>query len=136
MVKEAEIHAADDKRKKEEVEARNTADTLCYTAEKSLRDAGDKVTAELKTEIEGKVKALREVLQTASVDDLKSKTQDLSLSLQKIGQAMYGQQGGTDGGQGPQPQDGNNNGSSGNAGPQGQNNSGNTNGPVEGEIVS
>jgi len=91
MVKESEMHADEDKKRKEEVEARNLADSLCYTAEKSLRDAGDKVSDDTKKEIEEKVKSIRDNLQTASIDDLKQKTQELSLSLQKIGQEMYKQ---------------------------------------------
>lgn len=133
MVREAESHAASDKKKKEEVETRNMADSLCYTAEKSLRDAGDKVPADVKTEIETKVKALRDVLQTAPVEDLKNKTQELSLSLQKIGQAMYGQNGqpgatgpqGNPAGSGPQQ-----------SGPSDGDTQNNSNGPVEGEVVS
>jgi len=88
MVREAESHSSEDKKRREDAEARNLADSLCYTAEKSLRDAGDKVPADLKKEIEDKVKSIRDVLQTASSEDLKQKTQDLSLSLQKIGQAL------------------------------------------------
>ena len=93
MRQEAEAHAEEDKKRKEQVEARNIADTLCYTAEKTLKDAGDKVSKELKGEVEEKVKDLRSVLATASVEDLKQKTEDLSQSLQKIGQLMYGQPG-------------------------------------------
>ena len=99
MRQEAEAHAEEDKKRKEQVEARNIADTLCYTAEKTLKDAGDKVSEELKGEVEEKVKVLREVLATASVEDLKQKTEDLSQSLQKVGQTMYGS--GQDGQQGP-----------------------------------
>lgn len=119
MVGDAQNHAADDKRKKEEIEARNAADNMCYTAEKSLRDAGDKVPADVKSEIEGKVKVLRDVLATASGDDLRSKTQDLSLALQKIGQAMYGQGGGQ------QPDSGDDK----------KDDKGGSDGPVEGEVV-
>ena len=142
MVKEAESHAADDKKKKEEVEVRNTADNMCYTAEKALRDAGDKVPADVKTEVETKVKTLREVLQTASVSELKDKTQELSLAMQKIGQSMYGQDGtGTENPNAGGPGSGN---SGGNGGTGPQNNQGgdsgnkdqNGNGPVEGEIVN
>ncbi len=93
MTRDAEAHAAEDLKKKEQVEARNIADTLCYTAEKTLKDAGDKVSAELKKEVEEKVKALRSVLATASTEELKQKTEDLSQSLQKVGQAMYGSAG-------------------------------------------
>lgn len=130
FVKEAEKYAGEDKKRKEQVEARNTADTLCYTAEKSLKDAGDKVSAELKTDVETKVKDLRAVLQTASVEELKQKTQVLSDTLMKIGQAMYGQQGpqGQPGNTGPSSGQ-NNNGTNNNGGPT------NTNGPVEGEVV-
>ncbi len=130
MVRDAEANAATDKKRKEEVETRNIADSLCYTAEKSLKDAGDKVPAELKNEIEDKVKDLRDVLQTASVDDLRKKTQDLSTAMQKIGQSMYGQQpgqgqsgpGGNTGPNGTEPNTGNPDGS-------------NDTGPVEGEVV-
>lgn len=89
MVREAEQHANEDKKRREEVETRNLADSLCYTAEKSLKDAGDKVPADVKASVEDKVKDIREKLQTASVEDLKQKTKDLSDELQKIGQAMY-----------------------------------------------
>ena len=91
MVKEAEAHSEEDKKRKEQAEARNIADTLCYTAEKSLKDAGDKVPEDIKKEIEEKVKDLRNVLQTAEVKELKQKTQDLSTSLQKIGEHLYKQ---------------------------------------------
>jgi molecular chaperone DnaK len=89
MVKESELHAEEDKKRKEEVETRNMADSLCYTAEKSLKDAGDKVPEELKKEIEDKVKDIRDNLQTESIDSLKQKTQDLSSTLQKIGEHLY-----------------------------------------------
>lgn len=91
LVREAEAHQNEDKKRREEVEARNLADTLCYTAEKSLKDAGDKVPADLKSNIEGKVKDIRDNLQTDSVETLKQKTKDLSDELQKIGQYMYQQ---------------------------------------------
>jgi len=89
MVREAEQHASEDKKRREEIETRNLADSLCYTAEKSLKDAGDKVPVDIKTSVENKVKDIRDKLQTASMDELKQKTKDLSDELQKIGQAMY-----------------------------------------------
>jgi len=89
MIREAETHANDDKKRKEEVETRNLADSLCYTAEKALKDAGDKVSEDIKKSIEDKVKDIRDNLQTASVENLKQKTKDLSDELQKIGQSMY-----------------------------------------------
>ena len=123
MVKESEAHAGEDQKRKEEVEARNLADALCYTAEKSLRDAGDKVPADVKKEIEDKVKDIKDNLQTASAETLKQKTQELSLAMQKIGQAMYGQ--GAQGKPGePNPQ----------GGPSGDNKD-KKDEPVEGEVV-
>ncbi|HLC87625.1 MAG TPA: molecular chaperone DnaK [Patescibacteria group bacterium] len=92
MTKEAEANAEADKAKKEEIETRNHADTLVYTAEKSLKDAGDKVPADVKTEVEEKIKAVKDA-KDASIDDLKAKADALAESLQKIGSAMYKDQG-------------------------------------------
>lgn len=105
MTEEATKFAEEDRKKKEAAEARNMADNLCYTAEKALKDAGDKVDEKTKKSIEEKVKSLREVLATASVEDLKSKTQELSTELQKIGEQLYKQQGPQAGGV-PQPDEG------------------------------
>lgn len=91
MTKEAEAHAAEDAEKRERIETRNAADSLIFTAEKALKDAGDKVSAEIRKEVEDKVSGLKGVLETGSKADLENKTKDLSESLQKIGQAMYGQ---------------------------------------------
>ncbi len=92
MTKEAEAHAAEDEAKKGKVEARNKADNMVYVAEKSLKDAGDKVAADVKKEVEEKISALKSVLEIGTKEDLETKTKDLSDSLQKIGQAMYQQQ--------------------------------------------
>ncbi|MBI4100594.1 molecular chaperone DnaK [Candidatus Microgenomates bacterium] len=89
MTKEAEAHASEDQAKKERIEAKNTADNLIFTAEKTLREGGDKVPAEIKSEVEEKVAALKAVLETGTKEDLEAKTKDLSDSLQKVGQAMY-----------------------------------------------
>lgn len=94
MTKEAEAHAEEDKKRKEEVEIRNQADTLVFTAERSLKDAGDKVSAEVRTDVEQKLSDLKGVIQTASPEDLKPKMEALSDALQKIGAAMYQQPGG------------------------------------------
>ncbi len=88
MTKEAEIHAQEDAVKKEKIEAKNAADSLIFTAEKSLKDAGDKVSAELKSEVEEKIKALKDILDSGTKEDLEAKTSELSDSLQKVGQAM------------------------------------------------
>lgn len=89
MTKEAEAHAEEDKKRKEEIEIRNQADTLVYTAERSLKDAGDKVSAEVRTDVEQKLSDLKSVVQTASAEDLKPKMDALSEALQKVGAAMY-----------------------------------------------
>jgi molecular chaperone DnaK len=91
MTKEAELHSKEDAEKKEKVETRNHADALVFTAEKSLKDAGDKVSPEVKTEVEGKIKDLKDILDSGSKEDIESKTKDLSESLSKIGQAAYQQ---------------------------------------------
>ncbi len=91
MKEEAEKHSEEDKREQEKIEARNKADSLVYTAEKALKDAGDKTPKELKGEIENKIKDLKETLGKGDAKELEEKTQGLSESLQKIGQQMYDQ---------------------------------------------
>ncbi len=92
MKEEAEKHAEEDKAEKEKIEARNKADSLIYTAEKSLKDAGDKLDKSVKGDVEGKIKDLKEALDKASAQELEQKTNALSEALQKIGQTMYGAQ--------------------------------------------
>jgi molecular chaperone DnaK len=91
MRQEAERHAGEDSRRKEEVETRNAADSLAYTAEKTLREHGDKLPADVKQEIEGKTATLRTALQGQDVSAIKSAMQALSDSIQKAGSAVYGQ---------------------------------------------
>jgi molecular chaperone DnaK len=93
LQREAEMHAAEDQAKREEIEARNNADNLAYQAEKILRDNADKVPAELKAEVDGKVQAVRTALQGQDTQAIRSASEDLSASLQKIGQAVYAAQG-------------------------------------------
>lgn len=88
MTKEAEMHAADDKKKQESAEIRNTAEQLIYTAEKSLREYGEKVSAEVKSGVEGKVEELKKIKDGADLDAIKKGSEALSLELQKIGEAM------------------------------------------------
>ncbi|MCL0076305.1 molecular chaperone DnaK [Dehalococcoidia bacterium] len=92
MQREAEQHAAEDARRKEEVETRNMADNLAYTAEKTLREQGDKVPADLRSEVEGKVAAVRSALSGGDVSYLKSTSRELSEALQKVGAAVYQQE--------------------------------------------
>jgi molecular chaperone DnaK len=95
MVKDAEKFAVEDEKRKDRIEARNNADSAVYTAEKTLRDLGDKVPADVKNEVEAKAAELKGILETGSVEDLKHKTDDLMQSVQKIGAAMYQQPGAT-----------------------------------------
>lgn len=89
MRKEAEMHAAEDAKKKEAIEAKNQADSLVFTAEKTLKDAGDKAPADLKSDVETKLKALKDILETGTKEDLEAKSKDLMDALQKLGGAMY-----------------------------------------------
>ncbi|MDP1722843.1 MAG: molecular chaperone DnaK [Candidatus Gottesmanbacteria bacterium] len=89
MRKEAEEHAAEDTAKKEKIEVRNHADNMLYTAEKTLKDMGDKVKPEDKTAVEEKMKALKDILDTGSKEDLEKATNELSEVAQKVGAAAY-----------------------------------------------
>ena len=103
MKREAERFAAEDAKRKEEVEIRNSADSLAYTAEKTLRDYGDKVPANVKQEIESKVAALRSALQGKDVNSIRNSMQQLSQAMQKIGASVYQQRGQPPpGGKGPE----------------------------------
>ncbi len=94
MARDAEAHAAEDTKKKEEIEARNNADSLIYTAERIFREQGDKVPADLKQEIEGKIAALRSALQGSDINYIRNTTRELSDLMQKVGAAVYQQQAG------------------------------------------
>ncbi|WP_419787416.1 molecular chaperone DnaK [Pseudodesulfovibrio sp.] len=91
MVKDAESHAEDDKKKQQLIETRNNADTLVYTTEKSIRELGDKVDATLKADIESKVEALKKALEGDDVDEIKAKTDELSQSSHKLAEQLYAQ---------------------------------------------
>ena len=88
MKKDAEDHAAEDTKKKELIDTRNLAEQLIYTAEKSLKDHEAEVPADVKTEIEDKIKAVREVKEGDDKTAIESATEALSTSLQKIGEIM------------------------------------------------
>ncbi|MBI2836611.1 MAG: molecular chaperone DnaK [Chloroflexi bacterium] len=92
MRREAEAHAAEDAKRREEVETRNAADTLVYTAEKTLRDNKDKIPADLNQEVEKKISALQSAQQGQDIEALRRATQELSDALQKVGAAVYQQQ--------------------------------------------
>lgn len=93
MKKDAELHADDDKKKREVIDAKNMADSLIFTAEKTLKDAGDKVDSNLKADVEEKIKNLREIKDRDNItaEELKTQTDTLSQSLQEVGAKMYEQ---------------------------------------------
>ncbi|MEK7082566.1 MAG: Hsp70 family protein, partial [Patescibacteria group bacterium] len=91
MKKDAELHAEEDKNLREMADMKNTADAIVYTSEKSLRDAGDKVPADLKSDIESKITALKQVKDGTDKNAIRSASEALSVTLQKIGEIMYKQ---------------------------------------------
>lgn len=93
MKKDAEIHEAEDKKKKEMIEIRNTADSTIFQSEKTLKDLGEKVKPEMKKEVEEKIEALKKVKDSEDLEAIKKNLDDLSTSLQKIGAEMYKDQG-------------------------------------------
>ena len=89
MVKDAEAHAAEDKKKKEGVEAKNRAESLIHETEKNMKELGDKVSASDKGKVEADIKALQDVLESNDPDKIKEKTEALMQSSMKIGEALY-----------------------------------------------
>jgi len=89
MSREAEKHAAEDAKCKEEVEVRNSADSLAYTAEKTLRDHRDKIPADVKQEIDAKIAGVKSALQGKDVNDIRTAMQELSQAMQKVGESLY-----------------------------------------------
>ncbi len=88
MKKDAEEHASEDAKKKELIDTRNMAEQLVYTAEKSLKDYGDKVSADIKSDIEAKIKLVNEAKAGENIETIKSAQDALSTALQKIGEVM------------------------------------------------
>ena len=94
MKKDAEAHAEEDKKKKELAEARNIADTMIFTTEKAIKDAGDKLTDDDKKPVEEKIKELKDILkdENASVEAIKKASDELNQAAQKIGEKLYSKQ--------------------------------------------
>jgi molecular chaperone DnaK len=104
MVREAELHAQEDRQRKEEIEQRNRADSIAYQAEKTLKDVGDKISAGLRTEVEEKIKAVRDALSQNEVSRMQLAADDLERTMQRVGQEIYSQPGtgaGSNGATGP-----------------------------------
>lgn len=89
MKKDAEDHADDDKKKKELIEARNGLETLIYSSEKALKDAGDKVKSETGKEVTGKIEEAKEALKSDDAEKIKKATETLSETIQKVGAELY-----------------------------------------------
>ncbi|MBI2867972.1 MAG: molecular chaperone DnaK [Chloroflexi bacterium] len=109
MVKNAERYRQEDEQRRKEIEAKNQADSLAYSAEKLLRENADKIPADIKTEVEGKIASLRSALQANDLAKIQQEAASLSQALQRVGQQVYSHAG--EGAQGPEGSDG--------AGPQG-----------------
>jgi len=98
MVREAEAHAEEDRRRKEEVETKNMADSLAYNAEKTVREHGDRIPADLRSEVERKIAEVRSALQGGDVQRVRRAADELQAALQKIGAAVYSHAGAGAGG--------------------------------------
>ncbi len=93
MKKEAELHAEEDKKKKDEAEIKNQADAVIFTMEKMLKESGDKMKAEDKKELEDKNAELKKAKESGNLDEMKKKMEEINTIAQKIGAAMYQQPG-------------------------------------------
>jgi molecular chaperone DnaK len=91
LVKEAEMHADEDKKKKDLVEARNHADALVYQTEKSIKDLGEKVDASIKSDVESKIGELKEAMKTENTEEIKRLSDELMQASHKLAEAMYQQ---------------------------------------------
>jgi molecular chaperone DnaK len=99
MQKEAELHAEEDKKKKEEIEVKNIAEQMIYTAEKAIKDNKDKVSADIVKGVEDKVSALKTAKEGSDISAIKTASEALSTEMQKIGEAMSKAQQANPGGQ-------------------------------------
>jgi molecular chaperone DnaK len=93
MVREAELHAQEDQQRKEEIETRNRADSLAYQAERTLRDVSEKISAGLRSEVEDKIKAVRDALTGSDLTRVRQASDDLERTMQRVGQEIYSQPG-------------------------------------------
>ena len=91
LIKDAELHAEDDKKKKELVEARNSADALIYSTEKSIKDLGDKIDASTKGKVEAAIEPLKKAMEGDDVAEIKRLSEELTQAAHKLAEAMYQQ---------------------------------------------
>ncbi len=97
MVREAELHAQEDRQRREEIETRNRADSMAYQAERTLQDMGDRIPASLRSEVEDKIKAVRDALAGSDLTRVRSAADDLERTMQRLGQEAYSEAGATAG---------------------------------------
>ncbi|MDR2659863.1 MAG: molecular chaperone DnaK [Spirochaetaceae bacterium] len=137
MVKDAEMHAAEDKQEKEKAEARNEADSLIYSSEKNIKELGDKLNAADKTKTEEAIAELRKSLENDNTADIKAKTEALKQTAYKLAEELYKNQGGGTQGAGAAAQGGGFDGGAGTTQSEAPNSGGGTNGAedVDYEIV-
>ena len=93
MVRDAEMHADEDRRRREETQTRNNAENMAYSAEKMLQDNADKIPAELKTEVESNIAAVRSALSGGDIAAITAASNELQEAMQRVGQAVYAQPG-------------------------------------------
>jgi molecular chaperone DnaK len=91
MVKDAESHAEEDRKHREEIEARNQADSLVYQAEKVLQENADKIDASVRSDVESKIEPVKQAIKDNDVERMRSTSQELATAMQKIGEAVYRQ---------------------------------------------
>jgi molecular chaperone DnaK len=91
LIKDAEMHAEDDKKKRQLVEARNQADALIYSTEKSIKELGDKVDSETKSKVEESVAALKTAIEGEDTEAIKRLSEELTNASHKLAEAMYQQ---------------------------------------------
>ncbi len=123
MVREAELHAQEDRQRKEEIELRNRADSVAYQSERTLKDVGDKISSGLRSDVEAKIQAVRNALSANDMNRVRTSVADLESTMQRVGQEVYSQAGAT-----PGP-NGYSNPGTGTTGPE----QGNDSGTIEGE---
>ncbi len=101
MVKDAEEHADDDRRRREEIELRNQADNAHYQAEKILREQGDKIPEQMRTDLAAKSSEVKRALDANDVEGMRSSLAELQQAMMAAGSAAYGSQGGAESGETP-----------------------------------
>jgi len=85
MVREAELHAQEDRQRKEEIELRNRADSMAYQSERTLKDVGDKISSSLRSDVEAKIQAVRDALSANDVNRVRTSVADLESTMQRVG---------------------------------------------------